>query len=425
MSVLYVWDSENIRYKEVPYPIVRQNHKYYNSIGYRYTSKTGRYIRIWGSGNYRAAAPAIVPFVSGEWKDICNMLESHYLGFINVAAYWKVGDSRVFHIDEIPATDTMPGQPAQDIELTIVDFNKDELTNPGTFRKKAAVSLIAKTVLENRGITHTSEVAIPWTNWVRRQWLQNNLFDALGEDVNSKIQTVKKKTYRLNSNGIASTTNDTIWMPSATEMANAYPVEGIFYDYYSKNGAEARKDQLLIDNAVETNIYLDSNLVADYFTISNGAIPLTYNASWAGWINTNQGRHSSSSGSTFTAKKAFTATIEWSVSSERNYDKIWIDCQGSRRVNGVSGGTSGSFQVTFNAGDTLSMSYSKDGSVNSGSDTACIKIKTLAASTYYPTRTIWDTGLFCIDGKNGNYVGTGGSRFAQASNSPIKIGFCL
>ena len=149
MSVLYVWDPTEIKYKEVPYPIVRKNNKYYNSIGYRYTTKTGRYIRIWGSGNYRAAAPAIVPFPSGEWTDICNMLESHYLGFINVSAYWKIGDSRIFHIDEIPATDTMPGQPAQDIELTIVDFNKDELTSPGVFRKKAAVTLIAKNILEN------------------------------------------------------------------------------------------------------------------------------------------------------------------------------------------------------------------------------------------------------------------------------------
>ena len=45
MSVLYVWDPTEIKYKEVPYPIVRMNNKYYNSIGYRYTTKTGRYIR--------------------------------------------------------------------------------------------------------------------------------------------------------------------------------------------------------------------------------------------------------------------------------------------------------------------------------------------------------------------------------------------
>ena len=425
MSVLYVWDPTEIKYKEVPYPIVRKNNKYYNSIGYRYTTKTGRYIRIWGSGNYRAAAPAIVPFPSGEWTDICNMLESHYLGFINVSAYWKIGDSRIFHIDEIPATDTMPGQPAQDIELTIVDFNKDELTTPGVFRKKAAVSLIAKNILENRAITHTSEIAIPWTNWVRRNWLANDLFNAFGESVNKRIQSVKKNTYRLNSNGIASTTNDTIWMPSATEMANVYPAEGIFYEYYAKNGAEARIDKSLENTDVETDIYLDLNLIDEYFTISNGSIPLYYDGSWGGWINGNRGRNSSSSGSSFIAKKPFTATIEWSVSSERNYDKIWIDCQGSRVVNGPSGSASGSFVRTFNTGDALSMSYSKDGSVHSGSDTACIKIKTLAASTYYPTRTTWDTGLFNIDGKTGNYVGTSGSRFGQTANSPIKIGFCL
>lgn len=94
------------------------------------------------------------------------------------------------------------------------------------------------------------------------------------------------------------------------------------------------------------------------------------------WKSGNQGCHSSTCTSTFTivASADGTLTVNSTVDSESS-DKLTVKIDGSTVVS-ATGGTGKSFSnsVECTAGQTVTVvaSYSKDGSVNTGSDTATI-----------------------------------------------------
>ena len=74
--------------------------------------------------------------------------------------------------------------------------------------------------------------------------------------------------------------------------------------------------------------------------------------------------------------EACNLTINWTVSSEANYDKFTIKVNGTARsdVNAVSGTKNGSFTIELSAGDVITFTYSKDSSSASGSDCATFTI---------------------------------------------------
>ena len=72
-------------------------------------------------------------------------------------------------------------------------------------------------------------------------------------------------------------------------------------------------------------------------------------------------------------------TFEYRVSSENGWDYFTILLNGTQVVN-IAGETSyQSYTVTLNAGESLTLQYSKDGSVSSGDD--CAYIKNLVITT--------------------------------------------
>ena len=94
------------------------------------------------------------------------------------------------------------------------------------------------------------------------------------------------------------------------------------------------------------------------------------------WKSSNQGGHSSTCTSTFTivASADGTLTVNSAVDSEGS-DRLTVKIDGSAVVNAVGGtGKSFSNSVECTTGQTVTVvaSYSKDGSVNTGSDTATI-----------------------------------------------------
>ena len=105
------------------------------------------------------------------------------------------------------------------------------------------------------------------------------------------------------------------------------------------------------------------------------SITLTNDASYPfalqdGVYSSTNKRDSSVSYFTITAVYDCEINISYSVSSEYNYDKLIITKNNSQIVN-VSGGVSWTSKtVSLSAGDVIKISYSKDGSVASGSDTA-------------------------------------------------------
>ena len=91
------------------------------------------------------------------------------------------------------------------------------------------------------------------------------------------------------------------------------------------------------------------------------------------YVSNNQGKEYTIAQMTFTANQDMVVTISYSVSSERNYDKLYIYHEDVVAVGGVSGTISNAtIRIELKAGDTVVFQYSKDGSVNNGSDCATI-----------------------------------------------------
>ncbi|MBO5263217.1 MAG: leucine-rich repeat protein, partial [Bacteroidaceae bacterium] len=89
------------------------------------------------------------------------------------------------------------------------------------------------------------------------------------------------------------------------------------------------------------------------------------------WTSTNAGVSNSTSQNSYTleAAEGSVLTFDWSVSSESNYDWLIITIDGTQILK-KSGSYTGSYEHTFTTAGThtLVAEYTKDGSVNDGSD---------------------------------------------------------
>ncbi len=84
--------------------------------------------------------------------------------------------------------------------------------------------------------------------------------------------------------------------------------------------------------------------------------------------------HSSTGSYKLTFNVAMTVTLDWVISSESGWDMGYIKHNGSSKVSGVSGDDSGSVTITVAAGDTIEISYEKDGSGSEGNDNFVVTI---------------------------------------------------
>ena len=100
------------------------------------------------------------------------------------------------------------------------------------------------------------------------------------------------------------------------------------------------------------------------FTISGDTITSTNKAD------------SSSSTFTITAIKNFVLELEYLVSSENNFDWLTIEHNSQElvRISGTNATSYTALSVNMSAGDTLTITYSKDGSQSTGSDCASVRI---------------------------------------------------
>ena len=95
------------------------------------------------------------------------------------------------------------------------------------------------------------------------------------------------------------------------------------------------------------------------------------------WTSTNKGRNSTTAISEWTINLTHNAEydLEYSVSSERNYDKLSIFLDETKLLE-VSGEENGNKKINLTAGThTLKAQYSKDSSSHSGDDQAIINLK--------------------------------------------------
>ncbi len=85
--------------------------------------------------------------------EIEKMLNAHYNGEINIEDYWHVGDTRLVHINAIPAdNNNSTSHVAQDMTFVIIGINHDDLKDQIGSRTKAAITVQCREVLGNKGI---------------------------------------------------------------------------------------------------------------------------------------------------------------------------------------------------------------------------------------------------------------------------------
>ncbi len=142
------------------------------------------------------------------------------------------------------------------------------------------------------------------------------------------------------------------------------------YDKYCKICKETVAH---VDEVIEDHNYVDGACtkcgVKGYVTVTpKGRYKFT--ESNGKWTSDNKGKSSTTASTIWTV--AGYSKIKWTVSSEKNYDKLIIKVDGVEKVSGASGSDSGTISLAADSEHTVEASYSKDGSSDSGSDCATL-----------------------------------------------------
>lgn len=111
--------------------------------------------------------------------------------------------------------------------------------------------------------------------------------------------------------------------------------------------------------AITSATITESN-VSKYFTSSNGSY--TFVQSGGTLENNNKNIDLTRATITLTAKQTSSIRFDYGWGSEANYDKFTIVVAGTTVISSVSGTGSNSQSGTISKGQTISLTYSKDGS---------------------------------------------------------------
>ncbi|MBQ8392437.1 MAG: InlB B-repeat-containing protein [Clostridia bacterium] len=162
-------------------------------------------------------------------------------------------------------------------------------------------------------------------------------------------------------------------------------------------------------NYVFTGWYTDADCTNEYTFSNEITADMTLYAGWGSytvssyyWTSSNgvlystNKNSSSSSYYQITAQSPITVTFQYRVSSEANYDYLYIRKNGANVVPSISGNTSyTTCTVSLDTGDVLKFMYTKDGSQNRNDDCAYIKDLTFH-QTYESTATVSATQGICV-----------------------------
>ena len=142
----------------------------------------------------------------------------------------------------------------------------------------------------------------------------------------------------------------------------------------------------------EIPIYSEGNVtktlttsdIEDVFTVTNGSYYFAGNGTE--FKSNNKSKDSSTATTTLTAKVDISAiSFSYSVSSESNYDKLTITVGSKTVANAISGTSSSTWSGSLTAGQTIVMTYAKDGSQSKNND--CGTISNIIVTYYSKVQT--------------------------------------
>ncbi len=182
----------------------------------------------------------IVSFHDGTDAEISAMLDAHYSGQINISDYWKVGDTRVIHIDATNSG-TKP-HVAQNMTIVIYGFDHDNLSSRIGNREKAAVTVGFREALgfngsnENEYYWGSSRSLVNNTDNYPdsplRTWLNGSLLNAMPSTFSSLIKEVQKWNLAMHTDYIPLISLEKIWLLSYPEVFGQ-----VIYTHYINGGS--------------------------------------------------------------------------------------------------------------------------------------------------------------------------------------------
>ena len=196
-------------------------------------------------------------WTNGSWEEIQNVLNRYYAEEISdLSQYFNVGDKRQITISAIEAgTDLTDAHEETVMEAVIIGIEHDDLETPvSNNRTKSALTIQLLRIMNVTGMydtfagnTNEGNCAnhAMYAKTQRRNWLNQNFYNALPIEMQPMIKPVVKKSSRgINNNKYLSssyrtlfTSTEKVFLLSYTEVFSGHPFtvnedDGVQYDYY-------------------------------------------------------------------------------------------------------------------------------------------------------------------------------------------------
>ena len=207
---------------------------------------------------YGKPLPKIVSWANGTDAEIAAMVAAADAGDINLADYWKVGDTRTVHLSAMSATGVGESHAEQDVELVLMHAGGYDLNAAvASGRTKCSFVVGLKDSLAEAGYMNSSETnSGSWNGSARRTWCNNVFRNAIPSTLRAifkQFKTVTAQTYNGSTN---QTSVDYFALPAAKEVfggsassagkgtsySNLTEFNALFqFDYYKTSSNRVKK----------------------------------------------------------------------------------------------------------------------------------------------------------------------------------------
>lgn len=175
----------------------------------------------------------IVPFTSGTWEQIHDMVQAAINGQLTLSSHWAVGDTK-------PVTLTTN----KVIELQIAGFNHDTYSDGVT----VPVTFVMKDCLNTKAMMNNSDTnSGGYPASAMKTYVETNIYNKLPSDLKAIVAPVKKKCYTTyNQASSLSEADYNVWLLAEAEVFDSvsYTIgngEGTKYPIFTDNASRVKK----------------------------------------------------------------------------------------------------------------------------------------------------------------------------------------
>lgn len=189
-----------------------------------------------------ATESKVLPFGECTDEELQGYLIQHYSGEINLTDYWKVGDTRVIHLNSIasPSEGSYTSDwPEQNIIIVIVAMNYHDLKNPINGNSKAIITCQTREALNNLtaaqnvqgDIAFSPYISYSFKDWSLLSWMNNDFYSkAIPTLLKDLIVPINHNMFDNRYDRLETTYAQRIFLPTLQEVeySSTYSVNSIY-----------------------------------------------------------------------------------------------------------------------------------------------------------------------------------------------------